>query len=220
MPAFGFSAFLKLLSLSPRRQRSELRARLRPSDGAGYDFHRSFRRLAGRFLSGGEPLYVLMDETAGFRNAAEGRSARAGLKYLQEWRADFSGPVLTFQPRTWEDPDGAFTVKFTPDFGLEIDGERVAVHVWNTMRPDLDARMTYAALALFADLYEDEVGGAPDLAVLSIPDGRLYRLSDVPDQSVLASRIAGFIADLIEEIEDEGSSPPPQGVPDRSIHRP
>lgn len=219
MPAFGFSAFLKLLSLSPRRQRSELRARLSPSDG-GYDFHRSFRRLAGRFLSGGEPLHVLMDEAAGFRNAAEGRSARAGLEYLQGWRADFSGPVLTFQPRTWEDPDGAFAVKFTPDFGLEIDGERVAVHVWNTMRPDLDPRMTYAALALFADLYEDEAGGAPDLAVLSIPDGRLFRLSDVPDQSALAQRVSGVISRLIGEIREEGTFLPPPNAPGQPAHRP
>lgn len=207
MPTFGFSAFLKMLSLSVRRQRSEMRKRLLPSDG-GYDFHRAFRRLAHRYLGDGEDFSQILLEAETITNPAEARSAVNALEYLEEWRDEHPGELISFQSRIYESPNARFKVKYAPDFGIVIDGHRVAVHVWNTMRPDLDARMTYAALALISDLYHDEPGGVPDLAVLSVPDGRLYRLSDVPDQAVLAGRVAAAFEVLIEEISDEIRRPP------------
>jgi len=207
MPTFGFSAFLKMLSLSDRRQRSEMRARLSPSD-SGYDFHRGFRRLAHRYLAEGEDFAVLLSEASAFTNPAEGRSAVAALKYLRDWRDAHPGALMAFEPRIFESPAKRFKVRYAPDFGIDIEGARVAVHIWNTKRPDLDARMTYAALSLFTDLYDNVPGGAPDLAVLSVPDDRLYRLSDVPDQSVLAGRIVASMEVLVEQIADEIRGPP------------
>ena len=207
MPTFGFSAFLKMLSLSDRRQKSEMRSRLSPSDG-GYDFHRGFRRLAHRYLAESEELAKLLSEASDFTNPAEARSAVAALKYLRDWREDHPGALMTFQPRIFESPSKRFKIRYAPDFGIDIEGARVAVHIWNTKRPDLDARMTYAALSLFAELYGDDPKGAPDLAVLSVPDDRLYRLSDVPDQSVLADRIVASMEVLVEQIGDEIRRPP------------
>lgn len=215
MPTFGFSAFLKMLSLNPRPQRTEMRNRLLPSSGGGYDFHRQFRLLAHRYLSDGEALAALYAEAAGYGNVAEGRQAREALEFLEEWRETFTGSVFSFEPKTWESPEDVFKVRYTPDFGIEIDGIRVAVHIWKTQRPPLDARMTYAALSLFSDLYDQHPNGPQDLAVLSVLDGRLYRLSDVADQSVLAERVVIFIENLIEDITDEISTPstPPSDQP-------
>lgn len=209
MTRFGFSAFLKMLSLNDRPQRTEMRNRLRPSSGSGYDFHRQFRLLAHRYLGGGEALEQLFVETNGWGNAAEGRAAREALEFLEEWRGRTLGVLFNFAPRMWENPSGAFAVRYTPDFGIEIDGVRVAVHIWKTQHPPLDARMTYVALSLFADLYSDDPAGPQDVAVLSVIDGRLYRLSDVPDQSVLAERVMTAIENLIDELGDE--APPPTG---------
>ncbi|SPU42576.1 Uncharacterised protein [Brevundimonas diminuta] len=209
MPTFGFSAFLKLLALNARPQRTELRKRLLPSVEGGYDFHRRFRLLAHRYLSGGESLPDLFVETEGYGNVAEGRAAREALEFLEDWRADMPGRLFAFGSRTWESASGAFKVRFTPDFGIEIDGVRVGVHIWKTQRPPLDARMTYAALSLFPDLYADEVGGPEDFAVLSVIDGRLYRLSDVDNPSVMAGRVMVAIENLIDEIGDEIASPQP-----------
>lgn len=210
MPTFGFSAFLKMLSLNPRPQRREMRNRLLPSSGSGYDFHRQFRALAHRYLSDGEDLEDLLAETEGYGNAAEGRQAREALEFLEEWRAGMPGRLHAFEPRTWTSPNEVFKVKYTPDFGIEIDGVRVAVHIWKTQKPLLDARMTYAALSLFPEMYAGEVNGPQDFAVLSVLDERLYRLSDVPDQSVLAGRVMTFVEGLITEIIDEIAPPPPR----------
>lgn len=74
MPSFGFSAFLKLLSLNDRPQRTLMRSRLLPSDGGGYDFHRSLKLHAKRFLAGGEPLETLLASAALIQRAPERRS--------------------------------------------------------------------------------------------------------------------------------------------------
>lgn len=215
MPTFGFSAFLKMLSLNPRPQRTEMKNRLLPSSGGGYDFHRQFRLLAHRYLSKGEALTDLFAETESYGDAAEGRQAREALEFLEEWRETFTGPVFSFEPRTWESPRGIFKVRYTADFGIEIDGVRVAVHIWKTQRPSLDPRMTYVALSLFSELYVDHQDGPQDFAVLSVLDGRLYRLSDIQDQGVFAERVARFIENLIEDVIDEISrrSPPPNDQP-------
>lgn len=210
MPTFGFSAFLKMLSLNPRPQRTEMRNRLLPSSGSGYDFHRQFRALAHRYLSGGEELERLLAETESYGNAAEGRQAREALEFLEGWRSCTHGQLYAFEARTWTSPDDVFKVRYTPDFGIEIDGVRVAIHIWKTQRPPLDPRMTYAALSLFPELYVEDPNGPQDFAVLSVLDGRLYRLSDVPDQSVLAGRVAAFIEWLITDISDEITPPPPR----------
>ncbi|MFN6983204.1 MAG: hypothetical protein ACK4NU_15105, partial [Brevundimonas sp.] len=94
------------------------------------------------------------------------------------------------------------------DFGIEIDGVSVAIHLWKTKVPALDARMTYVALSLFAELYAGEANAPQDLAVLSVLDGRLYRLSDVADQSVLAGRVMASIENLIDDLNDEITPPP------------
>jgi hypothetical protein len=218
VPTFGFSAFLKMLSLSVRRQRSEMRARLSPSEG-GYDFHRAFRRLAHRHLSEGEYLGQLLREAAAITNPAEARSATSALKYLEAWRFRNSGELVSFQPKIYDSPNGRFKVRYAPDFGVTIGGVRVAVHVWNTKRPDLDVRMAHAALSLIADLYDDGSGEQPDLAVLSIPDNRLIRLSDVPDQSVLAGRVVAAFEALIEEIDEEIRQAPSLPGADQPIFR-
>lgn len=211
MTRFGFSAFLKMLSLNDRPQRTEMRNRLRPSSGTGYDFHRQFRLLAHRYLGGGEALEQLLVETHGWGNGAEGRAAREALEFLEDWRAHTLGTLFNFEPRVWENSSRAFAVKYTPDFGIEIDGVRVAVHIWKTQHPPLDARMTYVALSLFADLYLDDPAGPQDVAVLSVIDGHLYRLSEVADQSVLAERVMAAIENLIEELGDAAPPPPPAG---------
>jgi hypothetical protein len=208
MSTFGFSAFLKMLSLNDRPQRTAMRSRLLPSSGSGYDFHRQFRLLAHRYLSGGEALADLLEEADALGNEAEGRAAREALLFLEGWRSDFPGRLFDFSPCVWESPNRLFKVRYTPDFGIEIGGVRVGVHIWKTQRPPLDARMTYAALSLFPELYAGQDDGPEDLAVLSVITGRLYRLSDVPDQTVLADRVVQFVENLIEDLTDEISPPP------------
>jgi hypothetical protein len=78
---FGFSAFLKFWSLNAKPQQTELqqtelRKRLAPSSGGGYDFHSSLRRQARRYLAGGEPLANVLTSAGTIKRPVERLSAR------------------------------------------------------------------------------------------------------------------------------------------------
>lgn len=201
MTTFGFSAFLKLLSLNPRPQRREVRLRLTPREG-GYDFHRSLRLRTARFMIDRVDLETLIREAASLGNPAERRSLEAGLRQLDAWRAANPGEVIELPPSVYASPGGAFKISFVPDFGYRIAGETVAVHVWNTGTVDLSERMTYAALALAASSYSGSVI-PDDVAVLSLPENRFYRLSDAPDQTRLAGIVAANLDALFEDVRND-----------------
>lgn len=217
MPTFGFSAFLKLLSLNPRPQRREVRVRLSPSEG-GYDFHRSLRLRTTRLMVEREDLQALVDEASALGNPAERRSVEAGLRQLDAWQIANPGHVLAIQSALYVSPDQMFRVNFIPDFGYRLEDQNVAIHLWNTGTVELSPRMTYAALTLIRSAYEGDT--APDdLAVLSLPDNRLYRLSDVPDQSRLAAIVAGNLDRLFQSVREEVAGPtvPPEIRPGGSL---
>jgi hypothetical protein len=220
MPTFGFSAFLKLLSLNPRPQRREVRVRLSPTEG-GYDFHRSLRLKAFRLMVRGEDLAGLIEDAAGLGNPAEARSVAAGLRRLDEWRTANSGEVTDLPSSLYVSPSGSFRVSFVPDFGYRMGGQNIAVHLWNTGTVDLAPRMVYAALFMASAAYD---GGVipDDVAVLSLTDGRLYRLSDVADQSRFAGVVAANLDQLFESVREEIGGPivPPEIRPGNALARP
>jgi len=215
MPTFGFSAFLKLLSMNPRPQKREVRMRLVPSEG-GYDFHRSLRLKSGRLIFGGESLESLIDEAVDFANPAERRSLEAGLRQLDDWRAGLRAAAFQIPPALYTSPAGEFRISFVPDFGCVLGTQTVAVHLWNTSSVPLSQRMTYAALALAHTAYDGDIV-PDDVAVLSLPENRLYRLSDVPDQSRLAAIVAANLDRLFDSVRGEiaGTGLPPEGPPAR-----
>lgn len=211
MPTYGFSAFLKLLSLNARPQRTEVRRRLSPSDG-GYDFHRSLRLRVQRMLIGGESLEAVIADASELANPAERQSVENGLRQFAEWLEEHAGEVVFCPPALYTSPASEFSVSFLPDFGYVMDGQVVGIHVWNTRSVDLNPRMTYAALAMIEAAYYQE--DAPDdVAVLSLPDRRLYRLSDVVDQSRFARIVASNLDALFDSVRDElgGPAVPPEG---------
>jgi hypothetical protein len=204
---FGFSAFLKLLSLNDKPQRTEIRRRLAPSSGGGYDFHDSLRRLAHRYLVDGDPMPDLLASAGQIVQPPERLSAVAGLERLALWRAKNPAVVLDVAPVTYESPQHLFKVEFKADFAVPRHGEKTAIHIWNTKTPALVPGAVYAALSLIAQACENEEGAPDDFGVLSLREPTiLYLLSEAADWS-------GVAATLVERIEDiiQGPAlPPPQ----------
>jgi hypothetical protein len=207
MPTFGFSAFLKLLCLNDRPSRTELRARLLPSEG-GYDFHRSLRQRAHRYLVDGEPMEDVAASIRDIARTPEQNSARVGLERLETWRRDNPGAIVPYGPATYESPAGLFKVTFTADFGLRIGRDGVAVHLWNTLRPPLSPRMVFAALSLFPAVYAERGHAPDDLAVLSLREPRLYRLSEAGPFAAFGSGLATRVEELFRRVRDELGLPP------------
>jgi len=199
MPTFGFSAYLKLICLNSKPQSREVSKRLAPQSGSGYDFHKSLRLLARRYLLEGEDALEIGKSVDKITKEAERNSVRSGLKYLIKWRSISRGTICNFHDAVFESPSGVFKVKFAPDFGIEIGGRRTAVHIWNTKRPELDRRFVYGALALFPKIYQKMANRPDDLAVLSLRDERLYCLSDVRDATAFGLAVATAIEHLFQD---------------------
>ena len=180
-----------------------MRSRLVPS-GDAYDFHRSLRLLAHRYLADGEPFSSVLSSAEAITALAERNSAKSGLKALDGWRKANPGAVFRLSTREYESPAAQFRVLFTPDFGISLGSQTTAVHIWNTTVPSLDPRMVYAALSLFPDLYGSS---ADDFAVLSLKEGTLYRLSEAPDQSLMAQRLVEHIDEVFIQVRNDLGSP-------------
>lgn len=202
MPTFGFSAFLKVICLNPRPQLRELRNRFRPSTG-GYDYHRSLRDHARRLLVENEPMASLQESASAIVKPSERQSVLNSLQWLSEWRAATPGALFAAEPVIYRSPADLFRVRFEPNFGIQIGGSRVAVHIWNTQHPPLITRLVHSALRLINHVYDAEDMVIDDVAVLSIPDRALIRLSDAPALGPMPDRLAAAMERLISDARDD-----------------
>ena len=210
MVTFGFSAFLKLLSLNDRPQKTEIRKRLGPPSG-GYNYHRSLRLHARRYLLTGESLGSVIASAETITRTSERQSAVAALERLAMWRDEHPGEMVTPPLIAFESPSHLFRVRFEPDFGLRLGGKTTAFHIWNTKRPRLAPGITYAALTAVAQAFEGQQGVPDDIGVLSMREPpAAYLLSDVPNQDMLAARVIARLEDIFR-----GSTPPAPQREDR-----
>lgn len=213
MPNFGISAFLRIIHMNERPQRTELRRRFTPRE-SGYDFHSSLRRLSQRLMAG-ESLADLLEATHAIAQSPERRSAQLGLQRLESWRAQNPGAALEIAPVTVPSPEARFSVTFTPNFGLRIADRSVAIHVWNTAEPRLDERLVRAILSSFQPGYRAVANSPDDIAVLCLRTMRLIRLGDASEVAGLGQLIFANIDSIFREIEAtrEGPRPPSEERP-------
>ena len=215
MPTFGFSAYLKLISLNEKPRGTTIRDRV-AGGGGGYDFHRSMKRGAGLLLADEASLDDVLASLQAIKQMPERFSATQALKRLAEWRADNPGNLMSFPTATYAHSSGLFKVTFAPDFGIRLGRTATAIHIWNTARPALNARTVYAALSLFPDIY-DSRALPDDFAVLSLQDSSLYRLSEAGRYAGLGESMAERVAEGFrkalndlrsDETSDRPSAPP------------
>lgn len=201
MPNFGFSAFLKIISLSERSRRSSIKQRLQPSAG-GYDFHRSLRLQAGKLLAG-QPLAEALAAADAIVRAPEKNSVKAGLTRLSLWRRQNPGAITVFEPATYNSPNGIFSVTYTPNFGIILGDFNTAIHIWNTQRPPLTPRQIYSALSLFRNLYSETSGSPDDIGLLSLRNSTAYRLGEATDHSEIGKAQVVALENIFRSVSEE-----------------
>ncbi|KAB2685572.1 MULTISPECIES: hypothetical protein [Brucella/Ochrobactrum group] len=207
MPNFGISSFLKILHLNEKPQKTEIRGRLEPKTGGGYDFHGSVRRLCTEIaLNDGDPALVI-GHIKDIKKAAERNSARLGLQAFLEWRKHNLSEVSTATNVTYQSPKDLFKVTFKPNFSMIDSNGVTAVHIWNTAKPKLDDHFVRATLSIFPELYTENK--PDDLAVLCLRSQRLIRLGQ-PDAKLqaLGNILINKIERIISEINEGGDRKP------------
>lgn len=202
MPTFGTSAYLKLISLNPKPQRTEVRKRLTPSDNA-YDFHRSLRLHANRLLAKGESLESVLESAGRIAKLPERTSVQTGLAALLKWRASHSAPLFEVERHLHASPNDVFKISFTADFGTVIEGKRCAVHLWNTQKPALSERLTAGTLSMLKLSYPD----VDNLVVLSLPDSKLIWSVDDARYAAVGHNLSLRIEEVILSVGEELRAP-------------
>lgn len=204
MPTFGVAAFLKLASLNPKPQKTEMRKRLNGSGGGGYDFHRRLKLASGKHVAAGHALLDLIEEAKTIEPLPERKAMVAGLTKLGLWCSKVGGKGFKPAAKIYESPRGLFKIAFQPEFGVEVDGKRMAFHIWNTKKPDLDPAAAYAALAIMAKLYSEDDDCPDDFGIVSLHEPKAYLLSDAAAARVASASLVARIEELMLDIGDEG----------------
>jgi hypothetical protein len=190
IPTFGFSAFLRMICLNERPQKTAIFSRHRPSKEGGYDYHRSLRTCIQKLATGSHNLKEVLVEISDITKPSERNSTKRGVVRFLRWIRANGSAVAFCDPIFIHSPLGYFKVRFNANCVVEINGRRTAIHVWNTQNPKLSEKEVLAALSLVRRSVDTKTDVIEDFAVLSLTDGRLYRWSDNPsDYNVLADSI-------------------------------
>jgi hypothetical protein len=212
MTAFSVAAFLKIVSLNAKPQKTELRKRLFGTGGRPYDYHRSLKLAAGKLLVDGLPLGQLLEAAEAIKNPAERVSLIEGLTKLFEWRVSYPGDVYKVPARIYDSPNKLFKISIQPEFGILNASGRTAFCLWNTKSVDLKFDAAYNLLAAFPGCYERALPPVDDFGLLSLREPKLLRLSEraISEAEVLAMmmQVEHVILDLYDEA---GRHLPPPG---------
>ena len=209
MPNFGFSYYLKLLSLKPKPREAELRSKFL-GDGPGYDFHRRMKLAARRLMMGEASFDELISEASQIKPTPERTSYVEGLTRLREWRNETTGEPVSVASKLHTPVLGLFGVSSKPEFGLTERGSTTAYYIWNTKRPQLTVEAVRAALSLLPDLYAEDSSPPDDFAILSLREQEVYLLSGVglaPSVALLATEdLEDRILKILDEAEEQPTS--------------
>ncbi|MCQ2003998.1 hypothetical protein [Rhizobium sp. NRK18] len=181
IPTMGFSAFLKLISLSDKRQKSTIRERHKPSkDSKPYDRHRSLRRAIQKLATGTQTPAEVFAATSLIKNKGERRSTRLGIIRFLKWRKANPGQINFCDAIVIQSPGGFFRIRFEANCVMEMGGRRTAIHIWNTKEPKLQKSIVIAALTLVQRNWPKESDLVDDFAILDLRNMQLHRWSENP----------------------------------------
>jgi hypothetical protein len=196
---FGASAYLKLLALNPKPRDTEIRKRLLPSKN-GYDYYRAMRRIATNYSSHSATWEETLAALQAIKRQSEREDATAAVKLLAQWlRHRPIEPAVNCDKHA-SSPSGDFSVRFRPDFEMEIDGTCTRVHIWNTLKPAPKLREAVGVLGLFCA--EDDTS---QQAILSLRTGELFVAKNVESARQLALLLARDIEKRIQRIREESA---------------
>lgn len=197
MPTFGTSAYLRLLALNPQPRDTELRKRIRSTGSSGYDFHRAMRRIATEFAAGIHDWNTTKPRLKAITKPAERKSATSATFALTRWLA--GRPIRLCQTeQTVQSPNDVFSIKFSPDFEMDINGIPTQVHIWNTMKPPIRLREAIGTLGLFVPESSPQ-----SVAILSLRSSELFVPTNYESARELARRLAQDVERRYSRISSE-----------------
>ncbi len=197
MTTFGTSAYLKLLALNPKPRDTEIRKRFVVSKRP-YDFHKAMRKIVTEYASGGVDWTTTEARLNAIKKLPERNSATSAAHALAGWINGRQIKPFGNAGFRASSPNGIYSVKFSPDFEIEIGGRSTSIHIWNTLKPPIKIREAIGMLGLFVP---DQV--PESLGVLSLRTGELFLPTDAKSARDLARILALDIEKRLKRIAEE-----------------
>lgn len=216
MKPAGFTAFLKLLELSDRLRKSELKKKLK--GGGGFQYWRPLQIVAPKAVLPAADIEKLKAEIDRLSSGAQRTYNKNGFASFCKWsagKAFESAPALP----TIDVPfgDSGLTVRLRPDVSFELGGQLFSMTLWATTKPSLSRAALSVGLQFSTDAYKTQGHIGHKHLVLDTVTNQLFREEDIlPNTSNLMMRkVADFKRDI-----DSLSAPPPSPSPESPSDHP
>lgn len=197
MTTFGTSAYIKLLAANPKPRDTEIRKRLSPTKG-GYDFHKTMRQIATSYTSGAATWAETEARLKAIKKSAERNSATSAVAALFNWVDQRPIRILHNSDVYAASPNGIFSVRFSPDFEIDLGGTITRIHIWNTVSSIINLRAAIGTLGLFVP--EDRPSS---IGILSLRSGELFLPSNFESARDLGRMLAIDVERRFLRIADE-----------------
>ncbi len=149
----ALTTFLRLWTLKPSQKESQYRNYLSPG---GYDFYWSMKTGTKVLVNGGD-LATALSVTDGLSREAERKHNQYGIKTVAELLAGLKGECFEPPRDLVTSPLGHLTIKIELEFGIELDGKRRLVTLWNPLSPEMTTALAAVGFSLMFDaLVRDE----------------------------------------------------------------
>ncbi|CAN7419737.1 hypothetical protein [Aminobacter sp. LjRoot7] len=204
MTTFGTSAYLKLLALNPQPRDTEIRKRLGARKG-GYDFHKAMRRVATEYASQAVDWHTTEARLRAISQAAERQSATSAAQALMSWVNGRAIRLVQDADQQVASPNGIYSVKFSPDFEIDLGGTATRIHIWNTIRPAINLREAIGTLGLFVP--DDN---PQSIGVLSLRTGELFVPTNAESSRDLARMLSLDIERRFDRVAAEENARRPE----------
>lgn len=205
----GFSAFLKLLQLSERQRKAELKKKL--GGGGGFQYWRPVQLVAPKAILPGANIEALKKEVASLCSGHQQKYNKNAFEAFTKW---IDGKMIApIEPLPMiEVPFGnsGLVVRLRPDVSFMLGEVACSMTLWATTRPTLTTEILSVGLFFMAAAYKAKGHQGQQHLILDTISNRLFREADILPSAIhlLKDKVDAFKKDWSE------LNPTPPASPD------
>lgn len=197
MTYFGTSAYLRILLQNLKPMETSIKLRASKEKKNARDYHASLRLAVNKYIKNPSLIDEIILDFENIKNKSERESAKKGFTATVKFLSLNGGNAYQPAERKFESSSGLFGVKFQPNFGIEKNGNRIAVHLWNT-KSTITQRAIKAVLGLFLHTFDKN----EQPAILCLQTNRLHIADRTQETQKLALQFSYRIDAIFEKYSD------------------
>ena len=185
-----FATFLKFLSLSTGDKVRDLE---KYAKGGGFDFYRPSRDGVTTLVAQGQPIPAARNNVD-INSTDQSRDRNLEIfDGAAAWVSKQSGSGFLPDRKVYKSPAGSFTVRITPEIGLQTKSKKRIIAVYPRMEPPLSKDVGGAAILLLERTFQDS---NVQFGILDAIRGKVCQAGTNVSARILDNEIAFIDAEL------------------------